>query len=302
MDELRQLFANSNPQGDYDCLALLSGGKDSTYALAQLVEMGLKVLAFTLDNGYISQGAKDNVNRVVTTLGVDHVYGSTPAMNAIFVDSLKRHANVCNGCFKTIYTLSINLAREKKIPFIVTGLSRGQFFETRLTEELFSSDDVDVDRIDEVILNARKAYHRVDDAVSKNLDVSALQNDKTFEEVQFVDFYRYCDVDLDEMLAFLDRRVPWIRPSDTGRSTNCLINDVGIHLHKTRRGFHNYAFPYAYDVRMGHKTRDAAIDELNDEIDEDNVAEILREIGFDEPLGGPDQETKRSRGTRLRQQ
>ena len=292
MDELRQLFANSNPQGDYDCLALLSGGKDSTYALAQLVEMGLKVLAFTLDNGYISQGAKDNVNRVVTTLGVDHVYGSTPAMNAIFVDSLKRHANVCNGCFKTIYTLSINLAREKKIPFIVTGLSRGQFFETRLTEELFSSDDVDVDRIDEVILNARKAYHRVDDAVSKNLDVSALQTDKTFEEVQFVDFYRYCDVDLDEMLAFLDRRVPWIRPSDTGRSTNCLINDVGIHLHKTRRGFHNYAFPYAYDVRMGHKTRDAAIDELNDEIDEDNVAEILREIGFDEPLGGPDQETK----------
>ena len=32
-------------QGEYDCLMLLSGGKDSTYALAQLVGMGVKVLA-----------------------------------------------------------------------------------------------------------------------------------------------------------------------------------------------------------------------------------------------------------------
>ena len=36
------------------CLALLSGGKDSTYVLYQLVAMGLKVLAFSLDNGFIS--------------------------------------------------------------------------------------------------------------------------------------------------------------------------------------------------------------------------------------------------------
>ena len=58
--------------GDYDCLSLLSGGKDSTYVLCRLVDMGLKVLAFTLDNGYISDQAKANIQRVVETLGVDH--------------------------------------------------------------------------------------------------------------------------------------------------------------------------------------------------------------------------------------
>src|SRR2546430_8412231 len=37
----------------------------------------------------------------------------SPHMNEIFVDSLKRFANVCNGCFKTIYTLATNLASER---------------------------------------------------------------------------------------------------------------------------------------------------------------------------------------------
>lgn len=304
MDDLNELFVESRKRNagqritsqhnenqdnnkQYDCLALLSGGKDSTYSLCRLVEMGLNVLAFTLDNGYISEQAKDNIDRVVSTLGVDHTYGSTPAMNAIFVDSLKRHANVCNGCFKTIYTLSVQTAKQHSIPYIVTGLSRGQFFETRLTEELFSAPKIDVELIDLTILDARKAYHRVDDAVSQLMDVEVFKDDSIFDEVQFIDFYRFCPVELDEMLEYLAKRVPWIRPSDTGRSTNCLINDAGIHFHKKRKGFHNYAFPYSWDVRMGHKTRDAALAELNDEIDEDSVLRILDEIGFDEPIEPP---------------
>ena len=283
IDDLRKVFAESEKSTDaaYDCLALLSGGKDSTYALCQLVDMGLKVLSFTLDNGYISEEAKLNIQRVVDRLGVDHVFGTTDSMNEIFVDSLQRHSNVCHGCFKTIYTLSVNLAHEKGIRNIVTGLSRGQFFETRLTEDLFTNSEQDVDTIDQLILDARKAYHRVDDMVSQRLDVDIFQNDAVFEEIQFIDFYRYCDVSLQEMLSYLEHRVPWIRPTDTGRSTNCLINDVGIFVHKRERGFHNYAFPYSWDVRVGHKTREETLTELNDDIDEERVQKILDEIGYE---------------------
>ncbi len=285
MDDLARVFAD-DPRArlaPYDCIALLSGGKDSTYVLARLVDMGLRVLAFTLDNGFISEQAKDNIRRVVKHLGVDHEFGTTPAMNAIFVDSLERHANVCNGCFKTIYHLGLQRARQSGVPFIVTGLSRGQFFETRLTEELFTDPTLDVDGIDDIILDARKAYHRVDDAVHRLLDVSMFDDDRIFDEVRFVDFYRYCDVELDEMLKYLDERLPWVRPSDTGRSTNCLINDAGIWVHKKERGFHNYAFPYSWDVRVGHKERDAALAELDDDIDEIEVRRILDEIGYDPP-------------------
>ncbi|MGZ5210559.1 MAG: phosphopantetheine-binding protein, partial [Kaistella sp.] len=286
--DLQKLFDKSKAErrGEYDCLMLLSGGKDSTYALAQLVGMGVRVLTYTLDNGYISESAKANIRRVVNVLGVDHVFGETPAMNEIFVDSLKKYSNVCNGCFKTIYTLSTQVALKKKIPFIVTGLSRGQFFETRLTEELFWKDDVET--IDKTILEARKSYHRVNDAVKRLLDTSIFNEDSVFEKVQFLDFYRFVDVDFEEMMNYLDKNLPWVRPSDTGRSTNCLINQVGIYVHKKERGYSNYAFPYSWDVRMGHKSREVSLDEINEEIDENEVKRILGEIGYSSTNGNTD--------------
>jgi len=277
-----------NRKGPYDCIVLLSGGKDSSFMLAKLCAMGVKPLVFTLDNGFISEEAKTNIRRLVHTLGVDLHWGSTPHMNEIFVDSLKRFSNVCNGCFKTIYTLATNLAREKGIRYIVTGLSRGQFFETRLTEEVFKRDDYDPERLDALVVEARKEYHRREDAVSRYLDVDIFRNDSVFEEVKFIDFYRYWSVPLEDMLEFLKTQVGWNRPSDTGRSTNCLINDLGIYIHKKQRGYHNYALPYSWDVRLGQKTRDEAIDELNDEIDVHRIRDIMAEIGYTEPVGSED--------------
>jgi len=43
--------------------------------------------------------------------------------------------------------------------------------------------------------------------------------------------------------------------------------------------------PYAWDVRMGHKQREAALDELDDDIDVDYVHKVLAEIGYDGDLG-----------------
>jgi len=291
MEDLRSLFEESarRHRARWDCLMLLSGGKDSTYALCRLVDMGLSVYAFTFDNGYISDHAKDNMRRVTEQLGVPLEVGTTPAMPEIFRDSLSRFSNVCQGCFKTIYTLGTTRAHALGIPIVVTGLSRGQMFETRLTEEVFREGHYRAEDVDEAVLAARRVYHRVDDAVSRLLDVQIFQDDRIFETIRFVDFYRYCEASLDEMLAYLDRNVPWIRPSDTGRSTNCLINDVGIHVHRAERGFHNYALPYSWDVRLGHKTRDAAVAELDDDIDVGRVRRVLHEIGAD-----PDQLDGRS--------
>ncbi len=277
------LGLGENRETGYDCLMLLSGGKDSSYALAKLVELDLKVLAFTLDNGFISDNAKANIDHVTSRLGVDHVYGTTEAMNAIFRDSIERHQNVCNGCFKTVYTLSTKLALDKEIPVIVTGLSRGQFFETRLTEELFVKENFDPSDIDNIILEARKSYHRSKDAVSEYLDVSMFETDEVFDKVSFIDFYRFSDVSLSEMMQYLEEKIGWKRPEDTGRSTNCIINDLGIYVHKKRKGYHNYAFPYSWDVRVGHKKREETIDELNDHLSQEEIDQLMDDIGFHEP-------------------
>jgi acyl carrier protein len=90
------------------------------------------------------------------------------------------------------------------------------------------------------------------------------------------------------MLEFLAEFGGWQRPPDTGRSTNCLINDVGIYVHKKERGHHNYAVPYSWDVRMGHKTRSQALHELNDELNMPRVKTILADLGYS-PSEKPDE-------------
>jgi amino acid adenylation domain-containing protein/non-ribosomal peptide synthase protein (TIGR01720 family) len=266
-------------KGKQDSIMLLSGGKDSSYTLCKLVDMGLTPVVFTLDNGYISDGAKANIKRLVERLNLELIIGETEAMDDIFVDSLTRFSNVCNGCFKTIYTMSMKLAKERGISVICTGLSRGQIFETRVAH-LFQQGCFSADKIDERVIEARKAYHRADDIISRRLDVSVFQDDAVFEQIQYLDYFRYTDVTLNEMYDYLNNIAPWIRPSDTGRSTNCLINDAGIYVHKKERGYHNYALPYSWDVRLGHKERDAALDELDDEIDQQKVDDILSRVGY----------------------
>ena len=120
----------------------------------------------------------------------------------------------------------MNLAHERGIKCIMTGLSRGQIFETRIAG-LFQQRIFDSQQIDRTIIEARKAYHRMDDAVSRSLDVSIFQHDDVFHEIKFIDFYRYCDTTLGDIYAYLSQRVSWIRPHDTGRSTNVRLQTNG---------------------------------------------------------------------------
>ncbi len=281
-DQLAQ--AKTAKRGHYDAIMLLSGGKDSGYAMYRLAEITKDVLVLTLDNGFISDEAKDNIRTMTADLGLDHRFLTTASMNAIFKDSLERFSNVCQGCFKTVYALSLKVARDEGIPAIVTGLSRGQFFETRLTTDFFAIGTPDPNAIDTMVQDARRAYHAVDDAVARELDTAAYIDDDLLGRVTFIDIYRYLDVPVSEIYAYLAAKSPWRRPSDTGRSTNCVINDLGIYVHKKREQFHNYALPYSWDVRLGHKTRSEAMAELDDDIDDSKIGDLMRQIGYDGPV------------------
>ena len=64
----------------YDAAVGISGGKDSVYVLDQLVNVyHLKVKAFTMLNGFFSDEARENVDRLVAEFGVEHEYISFPS-------------------------------------------------------------------------------------------------------------------------------------------------------------------------------------------------------------------------------
>ncbi len=64
------ILPEMHSQGEYDVLIGLSGGVDSSYALHQVVKMGLRPLCFTIDNGWNDSRADENIMRLVEGMKV----------------------------------------------------------------------------------------------------------------------------------------------------------------------------------------------------------------------------------------
>ncbi len=135
-EELRKDFEKfveeCRGEGEYDCLLLLSGGKDSSYLLYLLKqEYGLNVLALSVDTGLLSPLAKPNIKRVVEHLNVDHIffkpkhdffkrlycYYLTHPSNRTYCDT------ICEVCSNAIHGIGMVVATQKEIPFITLGYS-----------------------------------------------------------------------------------------------------------------------------------------------------------------------------------
>ena len=110
--------------GKYDALVPISGGKDSSYILHLCKRVyRLNVLAFTNNNGFLTDVAKVNIDKIVKKLGVDHVYYAEPLM----VD-LARHffiytGHFCAPCELGTFNANYMIAEEYDIPLIIYGSS-----------------------------------------------------------------------------------------------------------------------------------------------------------------------------------
>lgn len=284
MHELKEKLISSKRKGKYDCILLYSGGKDSTYVLYQLVEMGVHVLAFVFDNGYISDTALENINRVVTECNVDCVIQKQENMDKVFAEGLKEECSVCLGCFRVLNTLSTQYAYEHGIPYIVNGLSRGQIFDVRLYDILHSGKQITVDALEEGIKEQRILYHAKKDYVSETLGDCMMIESDVLEQVELIDFYRYTDVTKDEIMNFLKSKSTfWSQPKDTGAcSSNCLVNDVGIYVQRKKKGYDNYTFPNSWEVRLGHITLEESQKELEQNVNQEKVKSIMAQIGYED--------------------
>jgi amino acid adenylation domain-containing protein len=276
--DLEQLLESSRRPGDsYDCLLLFSGGKDSTYALYRLIDMGLKVLTFTFDNDYISEAAFDNIRRTTEALKVDHVTGTAEHMNRVFVESLTANHNVCHGCWHTLNTYGLKVAQQKGINMIVSGLSRGQIFDMRL-HPLFQTGIFVEQEIEEKLLLFRKSFFSMENKFSRLLETEV--DGDVIESVSFVDFFRYDATPVTEIKRYLIDN-GWVQPEDTGFcSSNCRINDVGIYMYLKERNCHFYEAPLSWDIRLGQLTREAGLAETGFQPEPRQVDRVLQDIGY----------------------
>ena len=128
---LARRFEKYRGKYEYDAVVGLSGGKDSTYVLCQMVDKyKLKVAAVTYDNGFLTNFARESVKNTINKLGVDHYYYKTnwDTLKKFYKATVQKLGDPCIACAIGGYFLAIKACHENKIPFFVHGRTPFQMY------------------------------------------------------------------------------------------------------------------------------------------------------------------------------
>jgi tRNA(Ile)-lysidine synthase TilS/MesJ len=286
-EKFERLWAERPQTGGYDCLICYSGGKDSTYALSLLTnEYGASALAVTVDNGFVSPRAMENIRLVVDHLGVDHFFVkprfdvlrrifSACAQDTIFpAKTLERASTICTACMAIVKFISMQIVIEKRIPFIVYGWSPGQ---APLASSVFRHNAAMIRKMQDALREPLERAAGADIA-------SFFLSERHFEQGQYfphninpLAFLEYDEAAIHEKI----RKFGWQKPDDTDpNSTNCLLNAYANARHIEQFGYNPYTFELAKLVREGALEREDALDRLNGAQNAEAVELVKRRLGI----------------------
>ncbi len=247
----------------YDILMAYSGGKDSTYTIGLLkLKYGLRVLALTFDNGFISDTASSNIKKVTEHLGIDHIifkpkWGILKKVFSAAIEhelyskkSLERASTICTSCIGLVKSVCLKTSIEQNIPMIGYGWSPGQ---APLQSAIMKNNPALSRMSQQAILKPLR------EVAGEDIEVYFLQERHYSSPDKFPynihpmawEFYN------EEMILNEIKQYGWEAPSDTdSNSTNCLLNAYANDVHLRRYKFHPYVWEIANMVREGVMTRE----------------------------------------------
>ncbi len=287
-EQIDNLLSEHKGKGQYDAVMCYSGGKDSTYTLMLAVqEYKLKVLALTVDNGFISPVAFDNINRTVDALGVDLItvrpsskflaplIKASAFHNIYNPKTLTRISSVCNSCISIINIAALKLALEKRIPFILAGFTLGQIPANSI---FYKNNYTFFQESREPILNKFR------ELVGKEIDDYFCIDE---ELLQRTEFYPYninllCldDPSEDKILEDI-KELGWISPKDVdGCSSNCRLNAFNNFIHQKTMGFNPYELELSHLIRRDKLSREEALKKIAAQADITALQPILKQLAI----------------------
>lgn len=279
--DLDTLIKTNDKTSSYDCLLLYSGGLGAAYALYRLVERGYKVLTVTYDNGYFPKTDLDNIKRITSLLGCDHVFLTHDKTNEILRDSLINANTVCKGCFHVASVLAGQYALKNRIKFVIGAtLSRGQIIENKLA--MFMNQGItDMNEIEKSIISVQLNAPNMDKEIFNNIGVGTSQYREIYDNVRFIDYYRYEDITNREILSYLKSKDKyWVsRKKHAIYSTNCPLKQIGDYAHLKEKGFHFYGSATSWEKRLGHIEIENIKEDLAIEVTDKAYHSFLKKIG-----------------------
>ncbi len=277
-------------KGDYDCLVMCSGGKDSTSALYYMkTRYKLNPLAFTFDHGFETDEAMANVRRAVEKLDVDYItYRSTFIHDMIrkLLSSGSR-AVICHLCSIWYMDLTFKVAARFKIPIIIAGWTKGQSTRQEVMSKCACSIEAPEYRSMATAtleflkqLRDDPKYHDFPGSMEE-----VLKRARKRHKSIVLSPHWFLPYDTETYVETIQRELDWDYPklSYPGKSTNCALNFVSVYNSMRFYGFTHYHVEMSKHIREGLMTRDEALKLLEIDFDEHLLNDILKPLGYTFP-------------------
>ncbi len=223
----------------FDVLVPLSGGKDSTYVLYRAVrELHLKCIAFTLDNGYLTDHARENIERACRILGVEHVhYRTDPQLiNELFALFMRKTGYFCSVCMRAIGMTTERVADMDDVPLVFGGSSSRT--ELPLSTEMFQAGPV------QYMKNVLKGESAPASA-SRLLYEGSLRrrvgyrlfwwgSQRHLGRYAWINLPDYMDWDYATISRTIQSELGWRVPEGEWEHTDCSIHSIPTYMHDRR--------------------------------------------------------------------
>lgn len=247
----------------YQCLVPLSGGKDSSYVLYEIVKTyHLKALAYNFDNGFRHPQAVRNIEKMVNRLGVDFVEYriSRPEMNRLFRTFLKQAGEFCTPCNMLMGLMGVRLAKQNGIKTVMTGNS--DYLSPGLTGV---SPAEYYDRTYYLrVIQSRIPYRQVSSYIVPPYSFQAFQRIFGMRPT-VIDMLEYLRPSLAHMNRILTEEFGWESPAGEVQHGDCVINQIKDYLMFRHWGCTEISAVYSVGVRTGEFTREEALRRAEEE-------------------------------------
>lgn len=248
----------------YDAAVGISGGKDSVFVVHELVRRyGLKVKTFTMLNGFFSDDARRNVDRLVQEFGVEHEYIEFDAalLRKFFRYSMQHWLTPCVACSYLGYAAMINYATRIDAGMCIHGRSPQQMLRYYGDDVFTSLMDAGLQSVKEIDLNA--LYGQLLSSIETRMDSNLLADVKGMlyngiEEGdfrEFVPYFLYHDYDERSIVAFLREHTGWVT-DERYDHYDCLVHNAAHYIYQCAEGRPHCQPEVSVLVRSGKITRE----------------------------------------------
>lgn len=286
--EFTRMLRMYKSYGDYDCLVMCSGGKDSTAALYYMKKRyKLRPLAFTFDHGFETEEAMANVRNAVEKLGVDLLYFKTDFMNDMFSRILKTgsKAVICHLCSIWYMDLTFKVAARHAVPLIIAGWTKGQSRKQPLMSRCGCNiHQAEFTAMAEETRDFLKR-HVANDPKYKDFPATmeeVLIRAKKRQKCAVLSPHWFLPFDAETYVETIKKELAWDFPklSYPAGTTNCSLNYISVYNSMKYYGYTHYHVEMSKLIRERMLSREEALKNLEINFDKDLLNRIAGKLDY----------------------